>query len=118
GDLTLDAGVVVTGAGTIELVADDNFTNHAGASALTVGTGQWRVWSTDPAANTLDGLSADFEQFSSTYGVTAVGSAGNGLLYQVADGGVSGVFTGAGAGLDLDLLIDGAVVATTTTTAG
>ncbi|WP_153161844.1 YDG domain-containing protein [Zoogloea sp. 1C4] len=84
GDIVLDKGITVSGASDITLASAANFTNHAGAAALTVDTGHWQVWSTDPAADTLGGLAPDFKQYDATYGTTSVLGTGNGLLYTLA----------------------------------
>ena len=84
GDIVLDKGITVSGASDITLASAANFTNHAGAAALTVGTGHWQVWSTDPALDTLGGLAPDFKQYDATYGASSVLGTGNGLLYTLA----------------------------------
>ncbi|WP_298621958.1 YDG domain-containing protein [uncultured Zoogloea sp.] len=84
GDIVLDKGITVSGASDITLASAANFTNHAGAAALTVDAGHWQVWSTDPAADTLGGLAPDLKQYDATYGTTSVLGTGNGLLYTLA----------------------------------
>jgi len=84
GDLVLDKGITVSGSSNITLVAAANFTNNLGASALTLGTGHWQVWSTDPSLDTLNGLAPNFKQYNATYGSSTVLGSGNGVLYTLA----------------------------------
>ncbi len=90
GDLTIAASGSVTG-GAITLATLGNFTNNAGANALTAGaSGQWLVYSTNPTADTDGGLTPAFIQYAATYPVNTAGSptapdaSGNGFLYSVA----------------------------------
>ncbi len=88
GDLTIAATGSVTG-GAITLATLGNFINDAGAGALTAGS-QWLVYSTNPTADTDDGLTPAFIQYAATYPVgtagtpTAPDASGNGFLYSIA----------------------------------
>jgi hypothetical protein len=80
-----------TGAGTsntaaVVLDSVRNFVNTAGATAISDGSGRWLIYSTDPASDTLGGLTSNFIQYNSTYGVTPVLGTGNGFLYSVSNG--------------------------------
>jgi filamentous hemagglutinin family protein len=83
GNLTLNVPVAANGTGTaIVLVADNNFTNTAGAAALHAPNGRFLVYSTDPAFDQKGGLTGA-EQFSSPY-PTPPSFTGNGFLYKIA----------------------------------
>ncbi len=85
GDLTVARPVSTGGVGNLTLVAGANFTNTAGASALTTDAGRWLVWSGAPATDTRGGLTPGFKQYAATYGVAAPAqSAGNGFLYRTS----------------------------------
>ena len=86
GNIVIASGVTLdVGTGSATLVGQ-NFTNNSGASALaTTGTGQWQVWSSDPAKDTRGGLAYDFKQYNATYGsTTAAQTSGNGFFYTLA----------------------------------
>ena len=89
GNVILGAGATVssTAAGdALVLAAGGNFTNEAGATALSAPNGRWLVYSTDPAADTVGGLAYDFKHYGQTYGGQAYAGpgVGNGLLYSSA----------------------------------
>ena len=86
-DITIGAAKVITatGAGTpLTFVAGRNFINNSGAGALATPSGRSLVYSTNPAADTVGGLSNSFRRFSCTYGGScpSMPSTGNGLLYR------------------------------------
>ena len=86
-DITLAAPLISSSpfAGpTLTLSAGGNFVNTAGAAALVPGSGVWRVYSTDPTADSRGGLVADFKQYDAIYGVTPVLGSGDGFLYRIA----------------------------------
>jgi filamentous hemagglutinin family protein len=90
GDLTIGAFGSVT-ANAITLATLGNFTNDAGPSALIAGTsGQWLVYSTNPANDNDGGLTPSFIQYAATYPVGTAGTptspaaSGDGLLYSTA----------------------------------
>lgn len=89
-DVTLNAVISASNSGNAVVVSSDrNFVNNAGAGALDVShaSGRWLVYSSDPADNTLGGLSADFKRYNKTYAGYAPGSVvetGNGFLYSIA----------------------------------
>ncbi|WP_022681088.1 YDG domain-containing protein, partial [Sandarakinorhabdus limnophila] len=94
GNLTL--AKAITSGGNITLASAGNFINNAGASALSAGaSGVWRVWSKDPAFDTLGGLSPGFKQYGATFGTTSAQGAANlnGVLYS-RDALVSVALTG------------------------
>ena len=86
-DITLAAPLTssssLTGP-TLTLSAGGNFVNTAGAAALVPGGGVWRVYSTDPTADSRGGLVADFKQYDASYGVTPVLGSGDGFLHRIA----------------------------------
>jgi hypothetical protein len=105
GDLAIGAGGAVTAGAGATLATLGNFSNAAGAGAIAVGVGnRWLVYSTSPALDTDDGLTAAFIQYAATYDIgtltgTAPAAAGNGLLYslapQITVTGVTKVYDGA-----------------------
>jgi len=82
--ITLNAAVTSNATSNTALVAGSSFVNTAGASALSTPNGKWQVWSANPGANTLGGLSPDFKQYNANYGSTTVLGSGNGVLYTLA----------------------------------
>jgi filamentous hemagglutinin family protein len=85
GNLTVASPVTVSGAADLTLAAAGNFINSVGASAVSVGTGRWLVWSTNPANDTRNGLTEDFRHYNATFGSTTPGQeSGNGFLYTFA----------------------------------
>lgn len=93
-DLTLNqvvsAGNTSNAAVGIMLASSRNFINTAGSNALQVATGDWRVYSTSPLADSRGGLSPDFKQYNATTASTVLGS-GNGFLYSVAPSVAAGL---------------------------
>ncbi len=90
GDFFLNDVVSVDGSGNRAILGTEgDFFNTAGSGAISVTNGaRWLVYSTDPNNNDLDGLSADFEEYSKTYPTEPDGS-GNGLIYSASnDSGV------------------------------
>ena len=89
-DIVLNGSIQAGAAGNALTVASGrNFINNAGASALntTDVNGRWLVYSTNPAANTLGGLSPDFKRYNKTYagyGPSSVTETGSGVLYSIA----------------------------------
>ncbi len=101
--------VRVHGSGDIDLVAGQAFTNTLGADALQVGQGDWRIWSSTPAGDTLAGLAYDFKQYNAHYGSSAIMGQGNGVLYTLApvlDIGLKGATSKTYDGTDLAVLTD------------
>jgi len=82
GNLTLTFGVI-TGTTGITLATTGNFINNAGSDVLSVSSGKWLIYSTDPSKDTVGGLTPDFYQYAASIG-TAVATTGNGLLYSLA----------------------------------
>jgi hypothetical protein len=72
---TGDAIILNAGAG--------NFTNNAGASALTTSAGNWLVYSNSPLLDNRGGLTYDFKQYGTSFGGTILGT-GNGFIYMLA----------------------------------
>jgi hypothetical protein len=87
GNLALSATV---SGGPIVLATNGNFTNTAGASALSpTGGNSWLVYSTNPASDNDGGLTPAFIQYAATYNIGALTGttpavSGNGLLYSLA----------------------------------
>ncbi|MGB2409422.1 MAG: beta strand repeat-containing protein, partial [Paracoccaceae bacterium] len=90
--ITLSSGALAaSGSGDAIVLSGQSFTNTAGASALSAGSGRWLVWSSnaDPfdggTGDTRGGLAYNFKQYNATYNNSAVAqSTGNGLLYTLA----------------------------------
>jgi filamentous hemagglutinin family protein len=76
------AGTIAGGAG-VTLTAANNFVNNAGANALSSASGNWLVYSSDPALDARGGLSPQFMQYAASAGA-APARAGNGFLYKLA----------------------------------
>ncbi len=127
GNLTLASGAAIAGANGVTLETVGNFINNAGPTALSGGTGNWLVYSTNPAADTTGGLTPNFLQYAASAGATPA-ATGNGLLYSVApslsvalsgtvdktyDGTTAANFTGANAAVSG--LINGDTAAVTGT---
>jgi len=92
GDIILDNSVNSTATGNaITLVADDNFINNAGATALSATNGRWLVYATSPTGN-VNGwpVLGGSQQFSTTFPAGAL-FTGNGFLYKVGAPFVPGV---------------------------
>ncbi len=83
GNLVLASGTAIAGANGVTLETSANFINNAGAAALSGGTGNWLVYSTNPGADTTGGLTPNFLQYAAAAGATPAAN-GNGLLYSVA----------------------------------
>ena len=84
GDIILNGTLTASGTGTpITLASDRNFINNTGSGALSASSGQWLIYSTNPASNTLDSLTANFDRYTCTYGGSCPSfpSTTNGLLY-------------------------------------
>jgi hypothetical protein len=76
--------ITSTGSGNaITVFNTGNFINNSGSSALSTPNGRWLVYSTNPASDTVGGLSNSFRRFSCTYGGSCPSfpATGNGLLY-------------------------------------
>ncbi len=84
--IVLQSGAVLTasGSGDAIVLAADTFTNNAGTSALDAASGNWQIWSGDPADDTLGGLTADYRQYNAVNGTSTVLGTGNGVLYTLA----------------------------------
>src|SRR5690606_26015890 len=69
-DVTLNGTITASNSGNaLTIVAGRNFINNEGAAALNTSdvNARWLVYSADPAANTLGGLSADFKRYNRSY---------------------------------------------------
>ena len=90
GDLTIGAGGSASAGGGVTFATSGNFTNDAGAGAISVGPGsRWLVYSSDPNADADGGLTPTFIQYAATYNIgtlsgTAPAASGNGFLYRLA----------------------------------
>ncbi len=84
--LTLGAGASInTGTGNTVLAAiDGNFVNNSGSTTPLIAN-QWTVYSTDPAQNTLNGMTAPNKHYAQPYtGTTpAYATTGNWFLYSI-----------------------------------
>ena len=84
--LTLGAGANInTGTGNIVLAANGgNFVNNSGSTAPLTAN-QWTVYSTDPAQNILNGMTAPNKHYAQPYtGTTpAYATTGNWFLYSI-----------------------------------
>jgi len=86
GDMTLNGSVSANGAGNSIVMAGSTFINNGGAGALNPGLGRWLIYSADPGANTLGGLSGDFKRYNKTYAGYAPASVtetDDGFLYSI-----------------------------------
>ena len=94
----LSSSSSVTGP-TVVLSAGGDFVNNAGAAAILPGSGVWRVYSTDPAADTRGGLAADFKQYGFLYRVAPVlAPTLAGTSTKVYDGNTSASLASASVG--------------------
>ena len=84
GNITMDDSITTTGV--LTLAAGQDFINNFGATALQPG-GIYRVYSTDPDNNTLNGISPGFEEYEKTFPTAPeAGNAGiSGFLYEVSE---------------------------------
>ena len=76
------AGTVLS-SGNINVATGASFINSFGAGVFP-GSGNWLVWSGNPASDTRGGLVYDFKQYAATYGTTTPSGTGNGFLYNIA----------------------------------
>ncbi len=83
GNLAIAAGGSITGGTGATLGTSANFTNAAGAAAVTATTGNWLIYSTNPTLDTAGGLTPSFVQYNAPFGTAALGT-GNGFLYSLA----------------------------------
>jgi filamentous hemagglutinin family protein len=90
GDITLRAAnqLTISAAGQVASTADITLTttifiNQRGADALASSGGAWRVYSANPANDTVGGLTPDFYQYNAPAGATPA-AAGDGLFYSIA----------------------------------
>ena len=84
-NLTLTGAITTTDGGdALVLVSGGAFINNAGSTALDAGTGDWLVWSQNPANDIRGGLSYAFKQYNASYGISPVLGTGNGFLYTLA----------------------------------
>jgi len=84
GGIILNSNVTANTTGTDITLAGTSFTNNVGSGALSSGTGNYRVWSGNPANDNRNGLTFNFIQYNATFGVTSVLGTGNGFLYTIA----------------------------------
>jgi filamentous hemagglutinin family protein len=80
--LTVSAAGQVASTNDITLTAT-TFVNQRGADALASSGGAWRVYTANPANDTVGGLTPDFYQYNAPGGATPA-AAGNGLFYSLA----------------------------------
>ncbi|TSA16815.1 MAG: filamentous hemagglutinin N-terminal domain-containing protein, partial [Betaproteobacteria bacterium] len=89
GSLILNSGASLSASGTgnsLVLVANTNFHNVSGSTALSASAGRWTVYSADPALDTRGGLGYNFKQYGMSYGGAPYSGSGsgNGFIYSVA----------------------------------
>lgn len=90
-DITIASGKTITASGSgnaITLASGRNFINSSGSSAPFVlsGGGHSLVYSSNPAADTLGGMTGSFVRYGCTYGGScpsgvSIPSSGNGFIY-------------------------------------
>jgi filamentous hemagglutinin family protein len=79
------AQLIASGSGNAITLVGQKFVNNAGASALSASNGFWRIWSANPANDTVGGLAFDYKQYGLGYSeLAAPAGTGNGLLYSFA----------------------------------
>ena len=79
------AQLIASGNGNAITLVGQKFVNNAGASALSASNGFWRIWSANPANDTVGGLAFDYKQYGLGYSeLAAPAGTGNGLLYSFA----------------------------------
>ncbi len=84
-NLTIASGGSVYGGAGVTLGTGGNFVNQAGSTAVSAGAaGRWLIYSTNPAADTVDGLAPNFLQYDAAYQAAPAQATGNGLLYSIA----------------------------------
>jgi len=83
GNLAIAAGGSITGGNGATLGTSANFSNAAGAGAVTATTGNWLIYSSNPTLDTTGGLTPGFIQYNAPFGTAALGT-GNGFLYSLA----------------------------------
>ncbi|WP_238481067.1 YDG domain-containing protein [Dyella telluris] len=83
GTLTIGAGASIVG-GTGVTLSTAKFVNNGGATAVSTGTSSpWLIYSANPTANTVGGLTPSFIQYNAPY-AKAPAASGNGFLYSLA----------------------------------
>ena len=91
-DITIASGATLTASGAgnaLTLASGRNFLNSATTPFALSGGGRWLVYSANPASNTLNSLTGDFNRYSCSYstagscsgGTIIMPGSGNGLLY-------------------------------------
>ncbi|MDP1665724.1 MAG: MBG domain-containing protein, partial [Methylobacter sp.] len=87
--ITQNGAITSSNGGDIVLMTGGNYTNNIGSSAFSVsGSGRWLIYSTNPANNTLNGLSPTFKHYGCQYATGnctgySIPTTGNGLLYSI-----------------------------------
>ncbi|GLQ95029.1 hypothetical protein GCM10007901_39820 [Dyella acidisoli] len=82
-NLTIASGASITGGAGVTLATGANFVNNAGSAAVSAGSANWLIYSTNPSLDTMGGLTPNFIQYHAPY-QTAAATSGNGFLYSVA----------------------------------
>ena len=89
-DIVLNSGTLTaSGSGNSLILAstkDGNFINNVGAGVLETSSGRWLIYSTNPANDTLGGLTPDKKRYNTTYPTIPDNflAKNNGLIYSVA----------------------------------
>lgn len=81
-DIIIGTGAHLTGGTGTTIVAGRNFINSSGASALSVNSGRWLVYSANPEGIQTSGLAYNFQSFGCSYGNSCTMGSGNGFLYK------------------------------------
>jgi outer membrane protein OmpA-like peptidoglycan-associated protein len=130
GNLAIGAGGSVSAGAGATLATLGNFSNAAGAGAITVGAGsRWLVYSSNPNADTDGGLTPSFIQYAATYtiatltGTAPAAAAGNGFLYSLTPAaltltGVTKTYDGTTGLIGASYSASGAVAGDTLTFGG
>jgi filamentous hemagglutinin family protein len=89
GDVTI--GTIQSGSGGVDVVAvNGNFISASGSATPVSSSGMVSIYSTDPAKDTLNGMSSNFHRYNCTYAAgcltpgTVVPSTGTGFFYSLA----------------------------------
>ena len=82
-NLTIASGASIAAGGGVTLATGANFVNNAGSAAVSAGSANWLIYSTNPTLDTTGGLTPNFIQYNAPY-QTAAAASGNGFLYSVA----------------------------------
>jgi filamentous hemagglutinin family protein len=86
-DITIGAAGRIrntNGSGNITLSTGGAFINSRGATALSVVSGRWLIYTQDPNNDSINGLTYNFRQWGTDYPTAPTPAAGSGFLYHRA----------------------------------